>query len=211
MTQMPMPARPHFGRHDLEGGERHHEQVLKGAVFTFTDQSGAGQDDRQHGQRADDLHDASEPDAVQVGIELHACGQRDRQRDPGPMALDELVDLPSCNALDVVRTDEGLRHPCCIDVNLNRGLLPSEDIFLKVRRDIEHERVVSRVKARINLGHRDHAGWFEIGRIEGTDDTRGERRPILVNDRDRCVMELAGRSRRRRVDRHRETEEDENQ
>jgi len=66
---------PHLAGHDLEGGYRHHQQVLDGAVFPFADQGGTGENDGEHGDVVDDLHDRSEPRLVQFRIEARPQGQ----------------------------------------------------------------------------------------------------------------------------------------
>jgi hypothetical protein len=56
--------RPDLGKHDLRGRDRHHQQVLDGAVLALPDQRRASQDDGQQRDVVDDLNHRAEPGLV---------------------------------------------------------------------------------------------------------------------------------------------------
>ena len=86
---------------------------------SLADQRGAGQDDGQHGDVVDDLHQRAEPGLGQVGVEAHAYRQAHRRLGAGAVAACELVDLVGDDLLDVVAAGEGLAHAGGVHIELD--------------------------------------------------------------------------------------------
>ncbi|VTR66315.1 hypothetical protein DESC_480025 [Desulfosarcina cetonica] len=183
------PVGPHLGEHDFQRGEGHHQKVFDGAVLAFADQGRAGQDDRKHGDVVDDLHDAAEPGAGQVGVEFHADGLADGR--PGIAGgLEEIGDFGVDDAADVTRADKGLGHARCIDVHQEVGSLAGQQVVFEPGRDIQDEGVVPRIHAGIHRRPWDTDRGLEVGRVEGVDDPFRELGAILVQNGDGRLVQL---------------------
>src|SRR5690625_1517027 len=197
--------------HDFEGGHRHHEEVLDGPALALTDQSGAGQDDREHGDVVDHLNDASEPGGVELGIEASTFDQLDRWLRIAAIALHELLDLGGDDAADVAGAGEGLAHARCVDVELECRSASGEQVSLELDGNVEREGVEARVHACIHLGVGNVDGLQEEGWIEGVDEAPRQLRTILVDNGDGCLVQGFWHRGRRGIDREGEGVDDQNQ
>jgi len=133
------PVGPYLGHHDLEWRQRHDQQVFDGAVFALADESCADQDDGQHGDAVDDLHDATDPDNDQVGVEAHAGGQPDRRFGHVAGAGQVLIYLAERDGLDVGGADESLAHDRRVNIELDVRFAAGFDVVLEIGRDDQRE------------------------------------------------------------------------
>ena len=161
---------PHLGHHDFERGQRHHQQMLDGAVLALADQRRAGEDEGQRGDAVDQLHHRTEPHIAQIRIEEHAHFRFDRQDGVSAMMLDEGRHLAVDDDMDIAVAEEGLRHTRGVDVDLDRRLVPGQDVPLEIGRDVEDEGVEAHIHAGVGGGWVDDGRNQETGRIEGIDD-----------------------------------------
>mmetsp|Transcript_91075 Transcript_91075/g.253589 ORF Transcript_91075/g.253589 Transcript_91075/m.253589 type:complete len:276 (+) Transcript_91075:783-1610(+) len=173
---------PDLGQHDLARRDRHHQQVLDGAVLALADQRGAGQDDGEHGDVVDDLHQRTEPGVLQVGVEAHAHRQVDRWRGAAAVPQHETVDLGRDDLLHIAAAGEGLAHPRRVDIELQPRLAPGQHVALEAGRDDEHEGVVAAVHAGVDLAGRDQFGAAKPRRVEALGQSRRQRRGVFVHD-----------------------------
>ena len=91
------------------------------------------------------------------------------------------------------------------------GAASGQHVALEIRGDIEREGVEPGIHPGIHLGRRDQCRRQEVGRIEGVDDARGERRPVLVDDGDGRLVQGLRHRRGGGVDREREGVDDQHQ
>ncbi len=107
-------------QHDLARHDRHHEQMLDGTLLAFAYKRRTGQNNRQHGDVVDHLHDGGEPARIQVRIELCPNNYVERRAGPCLAAGQEIRHLLRDDRLNVDRAVAGLRHRGGIDVHLHR-------------------------------------------------------------------------------------------
>jgi hypothetical protein len=107
-----------------------------------------------------------------------------------PAAAEKIGRLSRHDALDVKRTVACGAHRRGIDIQLDDGGLPGQQIGLEIRRDVEDETVTPRIHQRIDLIQRDLGGWFEIGLQQGPGNARRQGRAIFVHHRDGGISQL---------------------
>src|SRR5208282_808526 len=142
-------GRPYLGEHDLDRAERHHQQVLDRPVLQLPDDRRPGQEERQHGDVADQLGHRREPALVQVRIVLDP-GDKAHLR-AGRLPAGEVGQLLGGRVLDVPDLGPGLAHRGGVHDKLNRGTPAPHHVRLKVRGDIEDERVLPGVRRWVDL------------------------------------------------------------
>ena len=101
------------------GSDRHHQQMLDGAVLSLADERGAREHDRQHGDLSHQARDFAKPDSFEIGIEHGAQREIDGQRGRRTIAAEEIGDLAGNDALDITAAREGLPYARRIDIELN--------------------------------------------------------------------------------------------
>ncbi len=163
--------------------------MLDGAVLALADQRGAGQDDRQHGDGGDQLVDGAEPALVDLRVEPHSQRQLDRHAGGRAVAAQKLVQFTGDDRLHITAARERLGHAGGVDIELDGRRFAGQQIALKLRRNVDRERVHARVHALIHLLLRDQLGHGKIGRRERGHEPRGHRRAVFIDDRDRRVVQ----------------------
>jgi len=95
------------------------------------------------------------------------------------------------DAPDVSGADAGLLHRGCVDVHLDGGVASGAQIAFEARREGNDEHVLPPVHRVLHGVRGDLPGILEARRIEGVEQFLGERRLVLVHERDRGVVDLA--------------------
>ena len=72
------PVRPNLREHDFARRHRHRQEMLDRPMLALANERGAGQNDREHGDVADDLHHRGEPFRLEIGVEHDAESEVDR-------------------------------------------------------------------------------------------------------------------------------------
>lgn len=202
---------PHLGHHDFERGQRHHQQMLDGAVLTLADHRCAGENDGQGGDAVDQLHHRTEPHRVQIRIEEHVHFGFDRQDRVCAMVLDEGRDLAVGDDMDITVAEEGLRHTRGVNVDLDRRLAPGQHVALEIGRDVENKGVEAYIHAGVGGGGVNDGRHQETGWIKGVDDVLRQLRAVFVNDGDGRHMQRFGEARGDHIDLAAEREADDDQ
>ena len=178
--------RPDFRNHDFKRRHRHHQKVFQRSVLALADQRGTGQNDRQHRNVVDELHHRPEPRLRQIRIEavalhnLHGCGCAAVPRqERGNLPLDDLLDIPA--------PGERLRHARGVDVQLNCGRTPRQDILLEAVRYHDDERIRSVVHQRVDLRTGNLFCAQEHRREESIRDVMRKLGAVLVDHGNRSI------------------------
>ncbi|GLR52939.1 hypothetical protein GCM10007923_41540 [Shinella yambaruensis] len=79
-------------------------------MLALADERRAGEDDRQHGDRGDDVAYRAEPSLVELRVEAGAQVEGDWQSGLRAVAGRELADLNRYDRLNIAAAGEGLRH-----------------------------------------------------------------------------------------------------
>ncbi len=158
------------------------------AVLAFTDDRGAGEDDRQHRNAVDDAHDTRKPGALDIRVEGDADDQIDRHQWGALRPRQVIGDLGRDDLLCVTGSEAGLHHRRGVDVELHRGPASGEDIAGEIGWDVDDERILSGIHQRYDVRFGDRLRRLEIGRQEGMRDPPRQFRVVFVDDRDRRVV-----------------------
>ncbi|CAM2150335.1 hypothetical protein PT2222_230056 [Paraburkholderia tropica] len=205
------PHRPDLRDHDLGRRDRHHQQMLDGAVLALAYQRRARENDGEHRHVVDDFHQRAEPRLGEIRIEAHTHGEIDGQFGRRAIAVHELRGFVVDHLLDVAAAGERLAHARGVDVELHFGCASGEHVALQIGRNVQHEGVIARVHAAVGLRGRDHHGRKKVRREERLDQSLRERRDVVVDHGDGRHVQRFGPRRGRRIDHRREREDDEDQ
>jgi hypothetical protein len=181
--------RPNFAGHYFERRDRHDEQMFDRAVLALADQRSASQNDRQHGDLADDLVDGAEPPLIELRIEPRAQGQVHRHRSRASIAIEEFIDFVGHDGLDIASAGKSLRHASRVDIELDARRFASQKVALKVWWNIESECIETGVHAAVHLVLVDEPRYRKVWRIECRDDPGRYRRLIFIDHGNRRVVE----------------------
>ena len=103
---------------------------------------------------------------------------------------EEVRDLGRDDLLRVAGPEPRLHHRGRVDVDLKPGLASAEDVALKVRRDVDDERVSSLVHQGNDVPFGDQLRRLKQRRQERMRDSARELGVVLVDDGDRGVVQL---------------------
>ncbi|MPM50741.1 hypothetical protein SDC9_97484 [bioreactor metagenome] len=185
--------------------------MLDGAMLAFADQRRAREDDGEHGDVVDDLHQSAEPDLVQSRVEAGAQLQVHGQCAASPVTLHELVDFGQHDLLHVSAAGERLAHARGIHVQLQFGLSAGQHIALEVGRNGQREGEIACIQPGIHMAEIHHLRRHELRRVERRGDACGQWRLVFVDDGNRRLVQRIGHGRGRGVHRGREGVDDEHQ
>ena len=163
------------------------------AAFPFADQRGAGEDDRQHGDIVDQLHNGTEPALSQIRVETVARHQNGKLFGTG-IVPHKGIYLFIHYLLNVSGAGKSLRHARCIDIQLQFRRSSGNDIFLEIRRDDQNKGEFTPIHCRVDFGKRDFFGDGEHRRIKGIGQPLGQLRIVFIDDGDRRAGERIGSS-----------------
>ena len=180
-------------------------------MLALADQCRAAQHDGQQGHVVDEFHHRSEPGLVQIGIEADGPHQVYRRCARGAIALHEFIDFGGEDLCYEAVARECLADQRGIHIELGLRHAPGQHVALEVGWNVEDERVLAVVKARVHLGHSHEDRGLEVRRIKTRHDARRQRRRILVDDGNRGVVQALGHGRGGDIDRHGERVDDQHQ
>ena len=187
--------RPDLRGHDLKRRHRHHEEVLHRAVLALVDEGGARQDDRQHRDRVHQVADRLRPHRRQVGVVAVAGLQADEILRRHLLSREVPPDFAREDRPHRARARVGDGHLGGVDVELDGRLAPRKDVPLHVERQHQHERVLALIQHAVRLVGRNQDRLLEVRRQEGIADAAREHGVVLVDNRDRDVVDRVLRGR----------------
>src|SRR5664280_446198 len=111
------------------------------------------------------------------------------------MALQESTYLTADDDLDVTAAGKSLAHAGGVYIELHYRIAARQHIALKTGRNSKGKSIKSGVHPGIRLGLGDQLRGHEMRRVEGVDNTCGERRLILIYNGYGRLMQRFRRSR----------------
>jgi len=165
----------------------------------------------EHGDVVDNLHNRGEPGLGEVLVEQDARREIRRQGRNGAVSLYEVAYLVTGNALDVSGSDKCLTYKRGVHIELYRRLPPGDDVSLEVGGYFERKAIEPGIHAEAGVAWRGQDALIEIWRIQAVGNAHGERRVVLVHDRDRGVLQDFRLRMRRDIDAERERPGDQHQ
>ena len=164
--------------------------MIHGAVLALPDDRRPGKNDGQHGDVVDDPHHAGKPSGGHVRVERNSHIEIDRRQRHTLLVGEEIGDLGGDNLLRIAGSQPRLYHRRRIDVDLQRGLPSPQDIALEVGGNVDHEGKFPAVHRRNDIPFLYQLRPLKQWRKERMRDSTRKRRLILVDDRDRRIVQL---------------------
>src|SRR5208283_3623498 len=183
-------VRPDLGQHYLCRAQRHREQMFERAMFALTDNGRSGQEQREHRDTVDDLHDADKPCKGEVRIEFSPDQKVELWSGRFLGVISSIEDLMSQNLLYVKRPPTGYRHCRCVHVDLDGRLAAMLKIAFNVGWNINNEGVSASVHRVVDSLDRYLSGPDKQGRHKCLHDVLRQHGTVLIDDRDRGMINV---------------------